>query len=83
MLRTLKAVRLVVSILVLVLGGLILGGPGMLRAQWEDPCEFGGPPGSGWECDPDKAHIYQGSCEGIDCYTQMEDCCGKPVLPGG
>lgn len=82
MLGFVRAVRVVVSLVVFAVCGLILGSAGLLRAQWEEPCEFGGPPGSGWGCNKDKAHIYQGSCEGIDCYYEMEDCCAKPVLPG-
>lgn len=81
--RHVRSLRLLVSLLVLTVCMLVLSGPELLRAQWEEPCMFGGPPGSGWECDPDKAHIYQGSCEGIDCYSQMESCCAKPVQPEG
>jgi len=77
MLKHARLARLVVSVVVLAVCTLILTGPALLRAQWEKPCEFGGPPGSGWECEPDKAHIYRGSCEGIDCYSQMESCCVK------
>lgn len=41
----------------------------------EEPCEFAGQPGIGG-CDPDKKHIYDGECEGIDCYYDLEECCG-------
>lgn len=46
--------------------------PDLLTA--EEPCEFGGPGGSGWEC-VELPHVFQGQCEGIDCYTAMEFCC--------
>lgn len=56
--------------------------PGVIGAQVEpeddqdgwDECMFGGEPGIG-PCNPNAEHIFQGQCEGIDCYSELETCC--------
>lgn len=79
MLKRVQKIRLAVSLVVLAVASLLLTSPGLVTAETtEEPCDFGGPPGSGWGCDPNKAHLYQSSCEGIDCYYEMETCCAKP-----
>jgi len=69
-------IRLMLSLTLLAASTVVLvATPGLLRAQTEEeqPCEFGGP--GEWHCIPNVKHIYQSSCEGIDCYDQMETCC--------
>jgi hypothetical protein len=79
MMKLARMIRLALSLAVLAVGGVLLLHPGLLSArEWEYPCQFGGPPGSGWECTPHLAHIYGGECEGIDCYYMMETCCAFP-----
>ena len=76
------SLRWLLSLVVLAVCLLVLSDAALLGAQGEEPCEFGGPEGSGWECDPDQAHEYHGTCEGIDCYTVMEKCCAQTIQPG-
>lgn len=71
----LKAVALVLA--VVVVGVLARDFEG-LRAS--EPCENGGPGGSGWEC-VELQHVWEGQCAGVDCYTAMEMCCLDPFPP--
>ena len=77
MIKLARRFRLVLSIAILGMGGVVLGNVGPLSADQtdtEEPCELGG---SGeWECLPDHQHMYDGNCEGIDCYHYLEECCG-------
>jgi hypothetical protein len=73
---SISSVRLAISIFALVAGLLFATGivPGNLNATLtEPPCEFDD--GSDeWAC-AETPHIFQGHCEGIDCYSSMEFCC--------
>lgn len=47
-----------------------------VSSRAEEPCEFAGYPGIGG-CWSDAMHIWAGTCEGIDCYYELEFCCPK------
>lgn len=70
--ETLRRIRLALALVVLGAASSMLFSPSVLHG--EEPCELGGPPGSGWYC-IEWPHTYGGSCEGIDCYVEMEFCC--------
>jgi hypothetical protein len=72
-------IRAVLLVAAFAMTGWFALTPGMIRAQGDDDQD-------GWDecmfaddgeftCDPDSEHIYEGSCEGVDCYTELEDCC--------
>lgn len=71
----LRTVRVLLSIL--TIGGGLYGllEPGMLSAEESGPgCEFAEPSGD-FACKKPAKHIYQRSCEGVDCYYNIEMCC--------
>jgi hypothetical protein len=71
-----RTARAFVSLLALTATSLFAAGvmPDRLSGRiFEPPCEFDD--GSDeWACSAGP-HDYQGSCEGIDCYSSMEFCC--------
>ena len=72
---TVRRIELVLALLALLAGGWLFHGANGLSA--EPPCEYG----EIFTCTPDLAHIFQGSCEGIDCYSGMEFCCSNEPFP--
>ena len=74
MIIAMRGIQAVLCSAVIILGAAMTFGPRPLAAVDEEPCELAGLPGIG-ECDPDREHIYEESCEGIDCYYELEICC--------
>jgi hypothetical protein len=69
MLSKLRLIRLLLSIVSVVAGAGVALSPGIVFG--DEPCQYS----SLAKCRDDMAHIYQGECEGIDCYYELEDCC--------
>ncbi|MGH7467411.1 MAG: hypothetical protein ACRENP_05430 [Longimicrobiales bacterium] len=74
--NVLERIKLALSVAVLGAASLVLK-PGGIVGQGgpppEPPCYFDDD--KEFDCYKDKKHIYQTSCEGIDCYYKLEKCC--------
>lgn len=71
---TLRRIPTAISVLAIIAAAYAVWMPGTASGQhpWDD-CYYDD--GSDeWAC-ADTPHIYQGQCEGTDCYTSMEFCC--------
>lgn len=78
--------RLGLLLVTLGLGSTVLLSPEILQPQvmpkgeeLYEPCAFEDPDDPEWACE-EKPHIFAGECEGIDCYTDMERCCSRPIV---
>jgi hypothetical protein len=67
--RIARRVRIGMSTVILALGAFWLFAAHGAGGQ-EEPCEVK----DMGACAP-IPHLYQGECEGIDCYSEMEFCC--------
>ena len=74
MIRVLHGVRVFLSLAVLA-SSVLFFMPPAVSAVMEEPCEFEEEVGP---CTADKAHIYHTTCEGFDCYYELEECCPLP-----
>lgn len=74
-------IRAVLLVVAFAMTGWFALTPGMIRAQGDDDqdgwdeCMFGENDPELGECDPNSEHMYEGSCEGVDCYSDLETCC--------
>ncbi len=73
MIDSIRRIRFLLSTVLLAGAAFLALTPGTVQA--EDPCEFG----HWWNCTSDKAHRFQGECEGMDCYFLIESCCEMPT----
>lgn len=65
--------RVLAAILGLGFATAMVLAPGSLYSQEEEPCMFDDGTDE-WAC-TEGPHMYEGQCEGIDCYSSMEFCC--------
>lgn len=80
--RMMEKLRVGTALVVLVLSAAMLAGPGVLEPQaapLEEPCAFEDEDDEEWVC-VEGAHLYDGKCEGIDCYSAQEFCCLDPII---
>lgn len=74
-----RRIMLASAVAILLGSSYFVLAPAVLTGQTEDgACEFqdpNNPDPDFHECDPDAQHIYDGTCEGTDCYPRMEECC--------
>lgn len=77
-----KSIRVILLTCVFAIAAWFVQSPGMGFSQeipeddqdaW-DECLFGGHPDVG-TCLPNREHIWEGECQGVDCYAELEHCC--------
>jgi len=71
-----RGLILILAFALIGMGSWSILAPNALRAATEEPCDFSdlGP------CIPDMQHVFENSCEGVDCYTALEFCCLGPII---